>query len=342
MCGSFPILHVHIVQRRTRMIQRTKCRHYDVSNSRKPETRPNDHWQKKVVCSVCGIRVPGQKQLAQYMQSCTRHAKGCTYRFQDRYQWNIYMRRLQVSGDFKCDFPDCDIVYRDSGSLQHQVPSVHEGVRYKCDKCEDEFMSPKTLKVHEARDHDGQEPQYPCTESGCEKKYWTTTALGAHLITHTPSMHPVCPECGKSFYQEKGLKSHEVVHTNERPYKCHFCEADFKYTGNRLNDERSTHTQERPWVCWLCQFAFTRADQYTRHFSLHQLRDFNLSFPVEGCREMFVTPEALDAHLDSHAKEVQEMECVRPGRGWGRSLMEHKGQAHQEFPAPEHSSPDQK
>jgi hypothetical protein len=65
MSGSFPILQVHIVQRRM------KCRHYDVSNRGKPETRPND--QKKVVCSVCGIRVLDQKQLSQYMPLCTRH-----------------------------------------------------------------------------------------------------------------------------------------------------------------------------------------------------------------------------------------------------------------------------
>jgi hypothetical protein len=57
-------------------------------------------------------------------------------------------------------------------------------------------------------------------------------------------MHHVCPECSKSFYNEKGLKS-QVVHTKERPYKCRFCEADFKYTGNKLNHDRGIHRKGR-------------------------------------------------------------------------------------------------
>src|SRR5271170_6507669 len=48
------------------------CRQYGVSNMWKPDIRPNN--QKRVLCSVCGILVIDQKQLAQYMHSCTRHA----------------------------------------------------------------------------------------------------------------------------------------------------------------------------------------------------------------------------------------------------------------------------
>jgi hypothetical protein len=134
---------------------------------------------------------------------------------------------------------------------------------------------------------------------------------------------------------ECGLELHEVVHTNERPYKCRFCEADYKHKTSRLNYERGVHTLERPSVCWVCQFSFTRLDRYTRHFNLHRLRYFNLYCPVEGCREMFVTPEALEAHLTAHAKEVEYVTCALVGEA---ALWKHRGQTHQEFPSPEHSS----
>jgi predicted RNA-binding Zn-ribbon protein involved in translation (DUF1610 family) len=74
---------------------------------------------------------------------------GCTYRFHGIYEWNVHMRWHEAGEDFKCDFPDCDKVYRS------HVRSVHEGVRYKCEKCEDEFVSPKSLNLHEAGDQDG-------------------------------------------------------------------------------------------------------------------------------------------------------------------------------------------
>ena len=55
---------------------------------------------------------------------------------------------------------------------------------------------------------------------------------------------------------------------------------------------------------------------------------------------MFVTPEALEAHLDSLAKEVEEMECLTCGLVvvGEAALGKHRGLAHQEFPSPEHSS----
>jgi hypothetical protein len=81
------------------------------------------------------------------------------------------------------------------------------------------------------------------TESGCEKRFWTSSTLAGHLITHNPSMHHVCPQCDKSFYKE-----------SERPYQCRFCEADFKRESSGLNQERGL---ERPSVCWVCQFSFT-------------------------------------------------------------------------------------
>ena len=56
---------------------------------------------------------------------------------------------------WKCKYPDCDLVYKRSGDLKRHVQIVHENQKnFKCQVCEKSFTRPETLKNHMAM-HEG-------------------------------------------------------------------------------------------------------------------------------------------------------------------------------------------
>jgi len=50
--------------------------------------------------------------------------------------------------------------------------TVHEGKRFICATCDNEFTTPKALKIHEEKEHTDRELPYKCQEEGCSKGYW--------------------------------------------------------------------------------------------------------------------------------------------------------------------------
>lgn len=73
-----------------------------------------------------------------------------------------------------------------------------------------------------------------------------------------------CPYCATDFTRHHNLKSHLLIHSQEKPYVCQTCQSRFR----RLHDlKRHTklHTGERPHTCDKCERRFARGDALARH-----------------------------------------------------------------------------
>ena len=57
-----------------------------------------------------------------------------------------------------------------------------------------------------------------------------------------------CSKCDKKFTSANSLKTHEIVHTNEKPFSCSKCDKAFTQASD-LKRHKRIHTNEKPYIC---------------------------------------------------------------------------------------------
>lgn len=141
----------------------------------------------------------------------------------------------------------------------------------QCRYCPKAFRTAIALKSHE-RLHTGERP-YRCTVSApkcpispskhrndiqSKKGFQSTSLIDSFCRQKLRCCHQVpvpivlvsvtLQICGKSFTQHPHLKSHILIHTGERPYKCAHCNKGFMTRGHLASHE-SVHTGLKPHKC---------------------------------------------------------------------------------------------
>ena len=70
----------------------------------------------------------------------------------------------------------------------------------------------------------------------------------------------LCKFCEKKFKDPGSLRSHENVHTGERPFKCEVCDKTFK-DPSHLKHHEKIHTNNRPFKCSFCDKRFIQPNE---------------------------------------------------------------------------------
>lgn len=105
----------------------------------------------------------------------------------------------------------------------------------------------------------------------CGKVYESNSRFRAHLRRHDSKRtgRYQCGVCSKNFVQRSSLKTHERIHTGERPYHCQLCNQRFG-DFSTFTKHRRTHTGEKPYTCPVaaCGRSFSQSGNMHRHLKV--------------------------------------------------------------------------
>ena len=143
---------------------------------------------------------------------------------------------------------------------------------------------------------------FQCGE--CQKSFKKKHHLKTHEMIHTEERPYGCKTCGKRFKHHSHLKTHERIHSGEVPYECHTCKKRFNQVNNLIQHER-IHTGEVPYECKTCKKRFNRSGSLKTHERIHTGES---PFECETCKKRFKHRHTLKEHVRIHTGEVP-FEC---------------------------------
>ena len=76
------------------------------------------------------------------------------------------------------------------------------------------------------------------------------------------------------FSQSQHLKTHERIHTNEKPFSCSKCEKKFGCFNN-LKTHGRIHTDEKPFSCLKCENKLSPSQHLKTHERIHTEKKYS-------------------------------------------------------------------
>ncbi|OWK08261.1 hypothetical protein Celaphus_00011269, partial [Cervus elaphus hippelaphus] len=153
--------------------------------------------------------------------------------------------------------PKCDKTFDRIGKYESHT-RVHTGEKpFECDICHQRYSTKSNLTVH--RKKHSNETEFHKKEH----KFHPENAQEFISIKKTKSESWKCDICKKSFTRRPHLEEHMILHSQDKPFKCTYCEEHFKSRFARLKHQEKFHLG--PFPCDICGRQFNDTGNLKRH-----------------------------------------------------------------------------
>ncbi|XP_053089686.1 zinc finger protein 454-like isoform X4 [Pangasianodon hypophthalmus] len=278
------------------------------------------------------LKEDGQGNLAVWCTQCgTEALLSCSVL---RHKKVFCCAQCDAGGDIEMlSLEKVSVRFDDLASFQRHAEQEH-GVKtfYKlCQECGKFVIAdPQTkgLKEHKCE----QKIKFiVCPE--CGKRFLTEVGLKRHCTKlHEDADHP-CKYCLKVFKNRPAKLEHEQTHPKEKqPYSCPDCPEKFDNLYKRNSHVRS-HRGPYKYLCDICEKRFKDLHRLRRHKLIHSGEK---PFKCQVCERSFNQMENLTSHMRVHTGEKPFM-CEQCGECFNHnvSLKNHKQRHHDLVLSPE-------
>ncbi|KAM9844536.1 zinc finger and BTB domain-containing protein 41 [Aulostomus maculatus] len=258
---------------------------------------------------------------------------------------------IQTSSKKTLKCPKCDKTFDRAGKYESHT-RVHTGEKpFQCDICLQHYSTKSNLTAHK-RKHANDDPlpkkEHKCPF--CSKLHASKKTLAKHVRRFHPehiqefitkrkrkSEGWKCAICLKTFTRRPHLQEHMILHTQDRPFKCSFCDEYFKSrfarlkhqekyhlgpfpceicgrqfndTGNRKRHIECTHGGKRKWTCFVCGKSVRERTTLREHMRIHSGEKPHL---CSICGQSFRHGSSYRLHLRVHHDD-KRYECDECGK----------------------------
>lgn len=258
---------------------------------------------------------------------------------------------IQTSSKKTLKCPKCEKTFDRAGKYESHT-RVHTGEKpFQCDICLQRYSTKSNLTVHKKKhssDAPFQKKEHKCPF--CSKLHASKKTLAKHVRRFHPdhvqefltkrkrkSEGWKCAICLKTFTRRPHLQEHMILHTQDRPFKCSFCDEYFKSrfarlkhqekyhlgpfpceicgrqfndTGNRKRHIECTHGGKRKWTCFICGKSVRERTTLREHMRIHSGEKPHL---CSICGQSFRHGSSYRLHLRVHHDD-KRYECDECGK----------------------------
>ena len=232
------------------------------------KTMHSDQPKEKVNCVICG-KILNKSCLKAHLQLHERQNQGhvyqcseCNFTTYNERNLDNHFRCKHMERLFKCKM--CTKTFSKRLALLHHVKGSHSEP-VTCKICNKTLKSDIYLKQHMLLHKDDSE-KYKCSQ--CDYMSISKNRVEIHFKKHLSIYEFCCKQCDFKSKHSSSLRKHIIAkHTNDKPYICEVCNAQFSFFTN-LKRHLQTH-EEKKFNCPLCKFEAPSKLKIRSHLKTH-------------------------------------------------------------------------